>query len=393
MTKNKTSALYFAPLVGAFNVFFFVLFSFGGIAYAAGTEVGIVGINPSDYLCLDATDSGGGYRSLNVYTQASQPSIASQTNIVSPFGAVFGGFNNDGTAMCLTSINSSMASTIGDGDFYLIKSSNGGTATIEFWAEFSVAGGAIVPPGPPASEVVITTPVDSFIYPNNPIHFTGTYTNSATYDQLQIHIESNTIPQSLIPTVIPLGPISVVDAPFSFSRSLPFFGSYTIRGRLWDSALATGTPFSDDVSFVLGTTATTSTTTQSNLPGDPTPIDCSTFDIGCYLKNFIVWAFWPDEEIIASFSTLSLRSTFPFAYAYEAVDMVQILANPDSMASTSISATVDGFGTITFLSKDMLEDIPLSATVKTILGYLCWIGTVMYCYRVAVSAFDNRSHA
>jgi len=434
--KNKTGALYFAPLVGAFIVFFFILFSFGvkhvdaailfsqddkstlsgpsaGVDFpfvpTASGEItkitfnsqlnatsGFVDFETFTNWEIRTASGGGGSQVCNL--QAFQPLIGWSDSTDGGLGippntdppediVITSALPYRTISMVPTPLLIPGCDLVAGNTYYM---------RITLFSTFVKFGGDgsipyfIIESDGIASGVEIDTPVDSFIYPSNPIAFSGTYSNGGTYDQLQVQIQSNTIPQSLIPTVIALPPISAVDQPWSFNRSLPFFGAYTIRARLWDSALATGTPFTSDVNFVLGTTATTSTTTQSNLPGDPTPIDCGTFDIGCYLKNFIVWAFWPDEQIITQFQNLTLRNTFPFAYAYEAVDMVQILANPDTMASTSISVHTP-IGDLTFLNKEMLEAIPLSGTVKSAIEICTWILCVLYCYRRTLGAHDTNT--
>lgn len=435
--KNKTGALYFASLVGASLVFFFILFSFGGKSALAANIVDnsgdIVGTDTAGFEWKEGT-----YEALITATSTGlilSTDLSENSGVPMSAGGIHLRKDNNVGDVCALIETQTTGAFIPFGiqhiniPFNLLEPSEwtpvpgyeylevrgesyGADCIINagsdwwmevFWYTTSVAEyeedslgrpyfvlyDVYVPPIV-ESGVVIDSPVDSFVYPSNPIIFSGTYTNQGTYDQLQIIIESNTAPISIVPSVISLPPLSVVDAPWNFSRNLPFLGAYTIRGRLWDSALATGTPFTSDIQFVLGTTATTSTSTQSNLPGDPTPIDCGTFDVGCYLKNAIVWAFWPDEQIITQFQSLTLRNTFPFAYAYEAVDMVQILANPDTIASSSISVHTP-IGDLTFLNKEMLEAIPLSGTVKSAIEICTWILSVLYCYRRTLGAHDTNT--
>jgi len=435
--KNKTGALYFASLVGALTVFFFILFSFGGKSVHAASIVDnsgdIVGTDTAGFewkegtyetlitatttgliISADLSENSGIPMSAGGIHLRQDDSVGTVCALIeTQTTGAFIPFGIQEINIPFSILDASLWTPVPGFEYLEVRGAaylddcfiaSGNDYWMEvFWYTTSVAEYSVDSIGrpylilydtytPPVVEsgVEIDSPVDSFVYPNNPITFSGTYTNQGTYDQLQIIIESNTAPISIVPSVISLPPLSVVDAPWNFSRNLPFLGAYTIRGRLWDSALATGTPFTSDIQFVLGTTATTSTSTQSNLPGDPTPIDCGTFDIGCYLKNAIVWAFWPDEQIITQFQNLTLRNTFPFAYAYEAVDMVQILANPDTMASTSISVHTP-IGDLTFLNKEMLEAIPLSGTVKSAIEICTWILCVLYCYRRTLGAHDTNT--
>jgi len=238
-------------------------------------------------------------------------------------------------------------------------------------------------------ELNITTPVDSFSYSSNPITFGGTYSNPSSYDQIQLDIQNTSLQQTLLPTIVNLPAINVVDASWSIQKSLPFQGAYTVSGRLWDSVNATGTLWTTDITFLFGSTGTTSTTTQSNLPGSPTPIDCGTFDIGCYIKNGFVWLFYPDAQTVDKFQSLTLANSFPFSYAYEVDDLRNELFNASSTATTTVSVTVPNFGTITFLSKSMMAAVPFASTVKTILGFILYLLAAEYIYYRLLKSHDK----
>lgn len=244
-------------------------------------------------------------------------------------------------------------------------------------------------------ELNITTPIDSFSYSSNPILFGGTYTNPSSYDQIQLDIQNSSLNQTLIPTIVNLPPVNVVDASWSVEKNLPFQGAWTVSGRLWDSVNATGTSWTTDITFLFGSTGTTSTTTQSNLPGTPTPIDCGTFDIGCYIKNGFVWLFYPDGDTVTKFQSLTLENSFPFSYAYEITTLRDELFNASSTATTTVSVGIhNAFGrsgttTITFLSKSMMSNIPFASTIKTILGFLLYLLAAEYIYYRLLKSHDK----
>jgi len=254
-------------------------------------------------------------------------------------------------------------------------------------------GGIWYPPGT-LPELNIATPVDSFSYSSNPITFGGTYSNPSSYDQIQLDIQNTSLNQTLLPTIVNLPAINAIDQPWSIQKNLPFQGAYTVSGRLWDSVNATGTLWTTDITFLFGSTGTTSTTTQSNLPGTPTPIDCGTFDIGCYIKNGFVWLFYPDSETVTKFQSLTLENSFPFSYAYEILDLREELFNATSTATTTVSVNIHNFGkagtsTITFLSKAMLENVPFASTVKTILGWILYLLAAEYIYYRLLKSHDK----
>lgn len=241
------------------------------------------------------------------------------------------------------------------------------------------------------SGLQIDEPVDSSAHPNNPIEFSGSYTNTETYNQIILYLQNSSVNMTLVPTTINLPNTSAIDAPWSVSRNLPFSGAYSVTGRLWDSVNATGTPLTDPIYFFLGATSTVSTTTQANLPGDPTPIDCGTFDVGCYIKNAMIWLFWPDQSSLAKFNSLTLENSFPFAYAYQIDNLRDELFDASETGSSTISVTVPNFGTITFLSKSMLEAVPYASLVKTILGWILWLMAVEYIYYRILRSHDTNT--
>lgn len=283
---------------------------------------------------------------------------------------------------------------------YWIAIAESGTAYTPDWNgtvwyfRFTRSGGLFYPPGT-LPELNITSPVDSFSYSSNPILFGGTYTNPSSYDQIQLDIQNSSLNQTLIPTIVNLAPINVIDEPWSIQKNLPFQGVYTVSGRLWDSVNATGTPWSTDITFLFGSTGTTSTTTQSNLPGTPTPIDCGTFDVGCYIKNGFVWLFYPDGDTVTKFQSLTLENSFPFSYAYEISTLRDELFNASSTATTTVSVSIrNAFGksgttTITFLSKSMMSNVPFASTVKTILGFILYLLAAEYIYYRLLKSHDK----
>jgi len=101
------------------------------------------------------------------------------------------------------------------------------------------------------------------------------------------------------------------------------------------------------------------------------PVACSTFDIGCYLSNGLVYIFYPSESAVQALRDLSLASTSPFGYVY---DLTALWENWDSATNTPVSGiTVDltpFFGSVIAGSTTM-EVLSASGT-RAILGTTTW---------------------
>jgi len=243
---------------------------------------------------------------------------------------------------------------------------------------------------PTASSVTITSPTNATSYESNPIEFAGLYTNVHTFNQIVFSLTNDSFSGSLYIPPISLPFTTAYSQPWSFERNLGFQGTYELKARLYDSVTGSTTPWTSTISFSLGTT-TIATSTRDTLPGAPLPLDCSAIDIGCHLKNAVMWTLYPSNQSIENFKSLNenLKGRSPFIYGYETPELVNSLFNTSQTATTTISVTVNNFGTITFLSKEMLEAVPYASTVRTIISYIIWLGTVLFIYRKILKVHDN----
>jgi len=178
--------------------------------------------------------------------------------------------------------------------------------------------------------------------------------------------------QGLTGTIIkPTSLQSVEDVPYSWSQNFPAVGNYTYTIQLWDMANATGTTPVNGAGFGLGTT-TIRTATSTNVFNDPTPISCDTLDIGCYIKVAIGWAFYPSPESIDQFQSLTLADRAPFQYAYDVGNLRDELLTASATSTLTVTVPFGTFGNITLLSASMIQAVPFTGFIRTILGYLMW---------------------
>jgi len=101
---------------------------------------------------------------------------------------------------------------------------------------------------------------------------------------------------------------------------------------------------------------------------------CGVLDIGGCISNAFIYLLYPSNESLDQFASLQdqLEVRAPFVYVYQVPDYWSSLYTTATSHSITISASTS-IGTITFLSEELLEAVPLSSTVRLIVGYLLWV--------------------
>lgn len=365
-----------------YSLFVLGLFFIGNTTHAySGTQFSITKIY----------DSGGWVKFASTTPTGGKSFCLTDDPYNSGWGVYGSGYTSPST--CTYDL-SSWSLNIGAGTHnYLISSTDPG-ADPSYYAKVKVVGGVVTADNV-VSGITQTQPYAQ-TYEMNPITFAGTYTNINTFDQLQFKIINTTlnkvIDENQSPYLTKLQ--TIINEPYNVSKILPYQGNYTVQARLYDSSNGTTTAWSNTISFALGTT-TVATSTINTLPGSPQPLNCDSLDIGCHLKNALMWIFYPSDMTIDRFKSLSdnLKGRSPFIYAYQAPTLVNTLYTSSQTASTTVSVNVNHFGTITLLSEPMLQSIPFANTVKTVIGYALWLGTVLFIYHKIIKVHDPNTHA
>jgi len=244
------------------------------------------------------------------------------------------------------------------------------------------------------SYVTVTQPT-AITYVGNPVTFSGFYSNVHTFDKIQFELSNSNFAGTIYFPDYQLPYTSCQNCSWTLSRNLAFLGNYSFRARLKDTTTGSTTPWTNAVSFSLGTT-TIATSTSDTLPGAPLPIDCDALDMACHIKNAMVWLFYPSTESVENFQTLSsaLENKAPFVYLYQIDDLRQEMFGASTSPQTiSLNFKIipgHGTSTLELLSKSKLEAVPFASTVKTILGYiLLFLGAEYIYYRVIRSHDSN----
>lgn len=255
-----------------------------------------------------------------------------------------------------------------DGNYWArwFVSTNGNT----YYYNFTIVGGYVVQN-------------DSYIlYIDSPVlgavNQTPLFLSGAFSDVLG---EYDTVRMELYNTTTGFAEIKDVYVGQQYSNNYPFAtyyapnpGEYTIDAYLYSSITDT------EDTFVLAGVFTIDGYTSILDPAT----ECSLTELASCLQIFVTWAFVPSQETLNQFASLTLENSAPFSYLYDIQNVWDELLNTAQTQTLDLEVTT-GIGNITFISEDMLNDIPMSATVRTILGYLLWLMTAFTIFRIIKS--------
>jgi len=117
---------------------------------------------------------------------------------------------------------------------------------------------------------------------------------------------------------------------------------------------------------------------------------CGITDIGGCINNAFMYLFIPSTESVQEFADLSteLQGRFPFVYAYQVPELWSTLYNTTQSHTLSVAATTT-IGTITFISENQLEQLPLASTMRTIMAYVLWLMLAITLYAQVRRIFSH----
>lgn len=204
----------------------------------------------------------------------------------------------------------------------------------------------------------------------------------------------------------------VADSPFNISTTSTLAtGAYHMTVRLVGGmidALAYGTPlyYGPDGGFTApGVEFAVSSTTYGSVvfPAPATrpyygpqfaSTSCAVNFLGTFnLGDCVGYLSQPNASSTQNFTAVTdnMSRRAPFIYAYQIGQMRNELFSASSTASSSISVTVDGFGNITFISRDMVNNVPFSNTIKLILAALIWLLGAQTIYLTVIRSHNSNT--
>jgi len=250
---------------------------------------------------------------------------------------------------------------------------------------------------PIESSITLTSPT-SQTYVNNPITWVTPYYMNGSTCYKEISYQTEWLNSSSSPI------FQANQSPYSFtscqtansavatsSYNLPYQGNWRTRARLTSFNIASSTAWTSWQYFGLGATSTATTSVQI---GGFVPQDCGAFDVACGFSNALGWAFIPSPEVTNQFSSLTLENSMPFSYFYDVPNVVATLFG--SSATTTMEIKITGLhfvpnstSSITLLSSEMIEAVPYSSTIRTLLGYIIWFMFGLLVYRQVINIHNK----
>jgi len=121
--------------------------------------------------------------------------------------------------------------------------------------------------------------------------------------------------------------------------------------------------------------------------------DCSLTNIGNCISNAFVYLFFPSQSALNSFTILGdqLDTRFPFAYVFDFVELFETLFQTTQTESLDLTLAFASYGDITLISEEMLEEIPMSATIKSLLTYVLWLMFMLQMYNRTRNIFNSQT--
>jgi len=147
-----------------------------------------------------------------------------------------------------------------------------------------------------------------------------------------------------------------------------------------------GLNFNDNV-----TTVTADACTDSGVASSSCAISFSgTFN----LNECSEYLLHPTCSTLEKFKSLTLAHSYPFAYAYQGSAVASNIFNATNTATTTIGVTVPWLGhpqQITFLSAAMIQAVPFTSWLKTMLSALMLVMVAMLVYRQVLKSHDKQT--
>jgi len=119
--------------------------------------------------------------------------------------------------------------------------------------------------------------------------------------------------------------------------------------------------------------------------------DCSiTSPTGCFI-NAGIYMFYPSYESINKLRNVqtTMMTKIPFIYVAQTPDLWESLWNASGTQALTVSASTT-IGEITFISAGQLEAIPLTDTIRTIVGFLLWFMLALTIYYRVRTVFNHQ---
>lgn len=166
------------------------------------------------------------------------------------------------------------------------------------------------------NSIIPNTPADESVVPAYTL-FSGVYSNDGEFNTIGIFLANNTIGGPYNITICDTAEIGS-GLTYACYRSNSILTSYSYQAFMWDSSqtFPDGTLIADIIDFT--------TSDIYSIPPDFGGIDCSTFDVGCYMQQALQYLFMPSQDALNDFFDLYdlVKNKPPFGYVFAVYDTI-----------------------------------------------------------------------
>jgi len=194
-------------------------------------------------------------------------------------------------------------------------------------------------------------------------------------------------------------PLTTGNATTTIDYSSLADGSYTATVNFWNMATQ-GFVFSRSgitVNFtVSGGVVTTQTVVQKTdgtlPPSESFYQECGLTALSGCISNAFRFLFYPSTESIDTFMSAysQLSTRVPFVYAYQASDLMTGLYTGASQNVPTVTIPTP-IGDITFISQDMINDIPFVELLRSLIAAGLWLMLFVVIYRKTLTIHDKQA--
>lgn len=218
----------------------------------------------------------------------------------------------------------------------------------------------------------------------SPVLFSGHYTNGVTgaYDQMIFAVSDLTDSNSQSYT-FPIFMGSIEMEAYAFSIPLALNHSYEYQAWLRDSSTGDISDVTDFFAFdtIPGTVPSPQLPDEVCTPTEVLGIPIPAF--GCEIRNALKWAFVPTPESLTQFANISVADRAPFVYLYQLPTVVSYLWDTDTVTPLVMTTMPINGETLTFFSKETLENTPFIGTVRGFIEIAIYVMTAIALYHMA----------
>jgi len=120
---------------------------------------------------------------------------------------------------------------------------------------------------------------------------------------------------------------------------------------------------------------------------------CGITDLGGCIINAVMYLVYPSSASLNEFNELyeTMSGKFPFAYFTDFNDSVSAVFTAPTTEEMALTVPFGDYGDLQLISAEQIEAVPLTATIRTLLGALIWFMLGATIYRRTYRIFNQQT--